>query len=333
MGVAALHDLLFIRRPNRRLFIRRVNRRQVDPHDRSLAEFGFHADPSFMFFHDAVHRRQPESAAETFGREEGFEDAPEGPFIHAHSIVPDIHADIGPGIQSRKSPGQYFRQHFVAAGDRDRARAVERLRGVGQDGLQHRLHLRRIGMGFPNFGIQIGLHEHRRTKGALDMGKARPYQIAQRNGPGLIFVASGVIQQLPRHLRHPLGRAFHRLDVPRAVRIPGPLHLEQFEIAGDHEKIIVELMGDTTGQGFHLFDPHGPGIFLPPGRGGPFGGFIQFLGAVFPNAFGVRPDRKFRHAAGSRLKAPLGVATDYRKAFHCCPPTPKILISQTLLKW
>ena len=80
------------------LFFCCANRRQVNPHDRSLAEFGFHADPSIMIFHNALRRGQSEPAADNFGREEGFKDAPEGLFIHTHSIVLDLHADIGPGV-------------------------------------------------------------------------------------------------------------------------------------------------------------------------------------------------------------------------------------------
>ena len=124
---------------------------KLDREATSLAELTVHRDGAFVLGDDSVHHRQPEpqSFADFFRGEEGFEDPPAGIRFHAHAIIGDAKADKTTGRRADRRIIVHLPGH-VLEGNLKSPSIRHGVTGIHAEVHQRLEHLSRIGVHQPD---------------------------------------------------------------------------------------------------------------------------------------------------------------------------------------
>ena len=242
----------------RRRVVVALCQRQQHTENAALAERTFDRDGAAVLGHDAVHHRQAEARA--FGgaprREEGFEDARAGGFVHAHTVVAHPELCAVTGRPRRRRGRAVLGQGDPLQADFDPAHPLpHRERSVGAQVHQHLLDLGGVGVHPQRLLAQMHIDRSAGRQGGAQQRDGFFEHRLQGLNHQVVRLAAAECEDLLHQAARPAARLAHLLE-PGLRRVAGfDFLLGQCEVAENGAEDVVEVVRDAAGQcadGLHL---------------------------------------------------------------------------------
>ena len=207
-------------------------------------------DPAPVILDDAVNHGQAQAGAGTdaLGRKKGIEDALEGRLVHTGPGIGDLQHDIRSGRRLGRAPVVLARRGHGGA-NRQASPIRHGVRGVDPDVQYDLLDLIGIHLDRHEVHGQVFFDRDHLGDGARQDVKGLVHDRIQRQRLEIAFDLAAEGQELAGQLAGPLGGGFDFLKRP-GIQAPRRLvQKQQLRISGNGLQEVVEVVGDSAGQG------------------------------------------------------------------------------------